>query len=380
MTSAVRNWIAVIAALIEIPPTILWEVSKIDICFQQAGFHYAQLLRNCPAYFLTRIIVAMMKVGLPDNVPQLLLQEFPEKDIEIVALPDKLDGTVEVEFWIPPLFGWHSASVFAHLRGVRVVQCLLAGVDWIVPWLPKDIVLCDGQGIHSIPVAEWIVGAILGTLKRFPEYRDWQREEFWNGQVAKGRQSGGRDTRSPAGYRILGDELAGKRVLIVGYGGIGVEVERLLQPFDVKIARISRTAKPGISPVSELENLLPEADVVVLLVPLTDATRNLMNSRTLERMKDGAILVNAARGPVVDTDALVTQLQTGRIHAVLDVTEPEPLPPGHPLWSAPNCFITPHVAASVERYVDRGIRFAAAQVRRYLIGEPLHNRVNEVGY
>lgn len=322
----------------------------------------------------------MVKVGLPDTIPPLLLREFPEKSVEIVPLADRIDSTVNVEFWIPPLFGWFSASMFAHLRGVRVVQCLLAGVDWIAPWLPKDVVLCDGQGIHNTPVAEWIVGAILGMLKRFPEYRDWQREEFWNGQRATRTQSGGRDTRSPVGYRILGDELAGKKVLIVGYGGIGAEVERLLQPFGVEIARISRTAKTGIAPVSDLDELLPQADVVVLLVPLTDATRSLMNSKTLGRMKDGAILVNAARGPVVDTDVLVEQLQTGRIYAVLDVTDPEPLPPGHPLWSAPNCFITPHVAASVERYLDRGIRFAAAQVRRYLAGEPLHNRVNDSGY
>lgn len=322
----------------------------------------------------------MVKVGLSANIPREILAEFPQNGVELVLLPEELNGVVEVEFWILPLFGWHSKRTFEHLKGVKAVQCTLAGVDWIAPWLPKGVVLCDGQGIHNVPVAEWIVGAILGTLKRFPEYRDWQRQELWNGQLRKGEKAGGSDVTSPHGYRILGDELTAKKVCIVGYGGIGAEVERLLQPFDVEITRISRTAKPGVFAISELDKHLPDADVVVLLVPLTEHTRGLFNADRLLRMKDGAILVNAARGPVVDTDALVDALRAGRIHAVLDVTDPEPLPPGHPLWLAPNCFITPHVAASVERYAERGYRFAAAQVRRYLAGEPLLNRVNEAGY
>ena len=333
----------------------------------------------------------MMRVGLPDNISQNLLQDFPKRDIEIVPLPDDLDRDVEIEFWIPPMFGWLATPMFRHLHGVKVVQSLLAGVDWITPWLPKDIVLCDGQGIHNTPVAEWVVAAILGALKRFPEYRDCQREQFWNGQTLKGKTSGetkadgltsaeneGNEQQLP--YRILGDELATKKILIVGYGGIGAEVERLLKAFDVEMLRVARTAKAGVSAIADLGKLLPEADVVVLLVPLTPQTRRLMNANTLAQMKPGAILVNAARGPVVDTEALLAQLNSRRIQAVLDVMDPEPLPAGHPLWSAPNCFITPHVAGSVTGFSVRGYRFAAAQIRRYLAGEPLHNRVNDAGY
>jgi phosphoglycerate dehydrogenase-like enzyme len=333
----------------------------------------------------------MVRIGLPDNMPQGLLRDFPKEDVEIIRLSDQLDHDVEVEFWIPPMFGWLATPMFPHLRGVKVVQSLLAGVDWILPWLPKDIVLCDGQGLHNIPVAEYVIGAILSSLKRFPEFRDRQREQLWDGQTLPGlfpaekdggnsQHAGGDWNGEPLPYRILGDELAKKKVLIVGYGAIGAEVERLIQAFDVEVLRVARTAKEGVSAISDLENMLPEADIVVLLVPLTPETRGLMNAKTLAQMKPGALLVNAARGPVVDTDALLAQLNAGHIHAVLDVMDPEPLPKGHPLWSAPNCFITPHVGGSVAGFATRGYEFAAAQVRRYLAGEPLHNRVNNAGY
>ncbi len=269
-----------------------------------------------------------------------------------------------------------------------MVQCLVAGVDWIVPWLPKDIVLCDGQSIHDTPVAEWVIGAILASLKRFPEFRDRQREEFWDGQVLPGASAmemsaAGEENQSeygPLPYRILNDELVNKKVLIVGYGGIGAEVERLIQAFDVEVLRVARSAREGVSAIGDLGKILPEADVVVLLVPLTPETRGMMNAEMLGRMKPGALLINAARGPVVDTDALLAQLHARRIRAVLDVMSPEPLPKGHPLWSAPDCFITPHVAGSVAGFIVRGYQFAAAQVRRYLAGEPLENRVNAAGY
>jgi len=324
----------------------------------------------------------MLRIGLPENIPQNLLQKFPTESVEFVPLPDVLEHDVAIEWWIPPMYGRFAKPMFQHLRGIKVVQSLLAGVDWILPWLPKDILLCDGQGVHNIPVAEWVVAAILSSLKRFPEMRDRQHEQFWDGQLKGGSfpgdQPGQADTPPP--YRILGNELARKKVLIVGYGGIGAEVERMLQPFDIDMLRVARTARPGVSAIAELERVLPQADVLVLLVPLTEQTRGLVNATMLDKMKAGSLLVNAARGPVVDTEALLAQLQARRIHAVLDVTDPEPLPPGHPLWSAPNCFITPHIAGSVGEFFERGYTFAAAQVRRYLAGEELHNRVHDSGY
>ena len=343
-----------------------------------------------PRSFRLAIIGVMVRIGISEDIPADLLRDFPE-NVQIVRLPDTFQQNVEVEVWIPPTFGWQSASIFQHLQGVKFVQCLLAGVDWITPWLPKEILLCDGQGIHNTPVAEWVVAAVLGSLKRFPEYRDRQREQAWAGQVRRGGANAKQEADRPGNeenqrsearvpYRILGDELAQKKVLIVGYGGIGEEVERLIHPFDVEVLRVARTARAGVSAMGELEMLLPKADVVVLLVPLTPATRGLMNTKMLARMKPGALLVNAARGPVVDTDALLAALNTGRLHAVLDVMDPEPLPPGQPLWLAPNCFITPHVAGSVAQYAARAYKFAAEQIRRYVAGEPLKNRVNSAGY
>jgi phosphoglycerate dehydrogenase-like enzyme len=326
----------------------------------------------------------MVKIGLPANISEDFLLDFPKENVELIRLPNTLDHPIEVEFWIPPTFGRLATPMFPHLRGVKVIQCLLAGVDWILPWVPKGILLCDGQGLHNIPVAEWILASILGSLWRFPHYRDCQHEQYWDGQVRKGAEGAqpvaGDSTANVHSYRILGDELHGKKVLIVGYGGIGAEVERLLRVFDVEVIRVSRTAKPGVSAFGDLAGLLPEADVVVLLVPLTEATRGMMNADMLARLKPGTLLVNAARGPVVDTDALLRQLQAKRIHAVLDVTDPEPLPNGHPLWNAPNCFITPHIAGSVLGFSSRAYKFAGEQVRRYLAGEPMLNQVNAEGY
>lgn len=328
---------------------------------------------------------AMLKIGLPANISEDFLVDFPKENVELVRLPDTLDHPAEVDFWIPPAFGWLATPMFAQLRGVKVIQSLMAGVDWILPLLPKGILLCDGQGLHNTPVAEWIVGAILSSLWRFPHYRDRQHEQYWDGQVlfkgTEGVQLAPRDVGAGIhSYRILADELHGKKVLIVGYGGIGAEVERLLKVFNVEVTRVARTAKPGVSAFGDLAGLIPDADVVVLLVPLTDTTRGIMNADMLARMKPGALLINAARGPVVETDALLQQLQAKRIHAVLDVTDPEPLPKGHALWSAPNCFITPHIAGSVAGFSSRGYKFAGEQVRRYMAGEPMLNQVNEAGY
>jgi len=181
---------------------------------------------------------------------------------------------------------------------------------------------------------------------------------------------------------VLGEDLAGKTVLIIGYGSIGAAIERRLSPFEVTVLRIARTAKqsPEVFAISELHPLLPEADIVIVIVPLTSETSGLIGAGEIALMKHGALLVNAARGPVVDTMALVESLNSHRIRAALDVTDPEPLPADHPLWEAPNCFFTPHVAGSTPEFIHRAFRFGAAQVRRFMAGEPLENIVTEAGY
>ncbi|WP_348267936.1 2-hydroxyacid dehydrogenase [Edaphobacter paludis] len=323
----------------------------------------------------------MVRVGVDESLSDELLNDFPQ-DARIVRIPRNPTSAVEVDFWILPFQRRDAAEAFSHLRGVKVVQSMMAGVDWITPWLPKNVVLCDGRGIHDISASEWVLTAILSSLKRFPLYRDMQLRQEWKGQasVADGfLNEGGAQVGQ---YRVLGDDLAGKTVLIVGYGSIGAAIEARLYPFGVNIVRVARSARPipEVHAVADLRKLLPEADVVILIVPLTDDTRGLIGVPELGLMKRGALLVNAARGPVVATEALVEALTQHRIRAALDVTDPEPLPAGHPLWLAPNCLITPHVGGSTPEFIHRAFRFGAEQVRRYIAGKPLENVVTGAGY
>jgi phosphoglycerate dehydrogenase-like enzyme len=323
----------------------------------------------------------MVRIGVDESLSEELLRDFP-REAEIVRIPRKPTGIVEVDFWILPFQRRDAAESFAHLRGVKVVQSMMAGVDWITPWLPKDVVLCDGQGIHDVSASEWVLTAILASLKRFPVYRDLQLQQVWMGQAAVSDGFLNEGGAQVGQYRVLGEDLAGKTVLIVGYGSIGAAIEARLNPFGVEVLRVARSAKsePEVSSVSELHRLIPEADVIVIIVPLTEETRGLFGAAELGLMKRGALLVNAARGPVVVTDALVEALEAHRIRAALDVTDPEPLPEGHPLWLAPNCLITPHVGGSTPEFIHRAFRFGAAQVRRFIAGEPLENVVADAGY
>jgi phosphoglycerate dehydrogenase-like enzyme len=171
------------------------------------------------------------------------------------------------------------------------------------------------------------------------------------------------------------NEVADAIVLIVGYGSIGKAIETRLAAFGAKFLRVARSPREGVVPVSKLDELLGQADIVVLTTPLTSETRHLLNTKRLARMKLGALLVNASRGGIVDTEALLQALNEKRIRAAVDVTDPEPLPPGHPLWKAPNLLITPHVAGDSEKFMRRLLTLVSAQAERYAGGEPLLNVV-----
>ncbi len=323
----------------------------------------------------------MIRVGVDETLSPELLRDFPS-EAKIVRIPNHSIEELDVDFWILPFARKEAATTFTRLRGVKVVQSMMAGVDWVLPWLPKNVTLCDGRGIHDISTSEWVVAAILSEMKRFPHYRDMQNRGEWRGQASVPDGFLSEPGVQVGLYRILSEDLSGRTVLIVGYGSIGAAIESRLAPFGVNILRLARSSRtnPKVAPVSELHNLLPQADVVVAIVPFTADTHKLFGPRELALMKTGALLVNAARGPVVDTDALLEALAQNKIRAALDVTDPEPLPLGHPLWSAPNCFITPHVAGSTPEFVFRAFHFGAAQVRRYLDGQPLENIVTEAGY
>ncbi len=323
----------------------------------------------------------MVRVGVDDNLAAELLADFPP-EAEIVRLPRTILSPVDVDFWILPFYRKDAANGFLQLRGVKVAQSLMAGVDWILPWLPKEVTLCDGRGIHDISASEWVMAAIMATMKRIPLYRDLQNKQQWRGfaTVTDGFLNEPGNARGQ--YTVLAEDLSGKTVLIIGYGSIGAAIEARLTPFGVTVLRVARSAReqPQVSAIGELQSLLPEADIVVVIVPLTEATRGLIARTEISLMKHGALLVNAARGPVVDTDALVEALEQHRIRAAVDVTDPEPLPAGHPLWSAPNCLITPHIGGSTPEFIHRAFRFAAQQVRRFVAGEPLENVVSDAGY
>ncbi|CAL9415403.1 Formate dehydrogenase, mitochondrial [Streptomyces sp. enrichment culture] len=253
------------------------------------------------------------------------------------------------------------------MKSVRVVQTLSAGIDHVEPGLgdlPGGVLLCNARGVHEASTAELALTLILASLRGVPDFVRAQERGEWLG-----------------GFRPA---LADRTVLIVGYGSIGAAIEDRLAPFEVaRVARVARsartTARGPVHPLTDLPALLPEADVVVLSTPLTETTRGLADADFLARMKDGALLVNVARGPVVDTQALLTELESRRITAALDVTDPEPLPPGHPLWQAPGVLISPHVGGPTTAFLPRAKRLLRDQLRRFVNQEPLRNVILTTG-
>jgi phosphoglycerate dehydrogenase-like enzyme len=319
----------------------------------------------------------MLRVGYPSVLDSQLLSVMPE-GVELVPLADGLDGHVDIDVWIPDPYPTRAQRTWPHLRGVRLVLSLMAGTEWIPGTVGPHITICNARGAHNISTAEWTLSAILGMLKYLPVYFDIQRSGDWRrrSEVTRIYEQLTQDRRQ-SHPPIKLEELTGKTVLLVGYGSIGKEIERMLEPFHVEILRVARSARtaPVVHPVSELDGLLPRADVVVMILPLTDESRGLIGAKQLDLMRQGALLVNAARGGVVQTDALVEALNAGRIRAAIDVTDPEPLPEGHPLWQCPNLLITPHVGGSSPQFAPRALKIAADELRRYMIGEPLRNVV-----
>jgi phosphoglycerate dehydrogenase-like enzyme len=268
--------------------------------------------------------------------------------VDVRRLPD---GRDEAVFLLPDWMDRGTLDVLPELERLRVVQTLSAGTDWIEASVPDRVTLCNARGARDAAMAEWVVGALLGDA--YGQFAA-ARSRRWSDAVPR--------------------ELQGATVVIVGHGSIGRAVERYLEPFGVTVIGVARRAREGVHSVAELPAVVGQADAVVVLVPLTPETEGLVDAALLARMRDGALLVNAGRGRVVDTGALVAELESGRLRAVLDVVDPEPLPDDHPLWDLALA-ITPHNAGDTAAADERAVRFGAEQLVRFARGEPLLNVV-----
>jgi phosphoglycerate dehydrogenase-like enzyme len=273
---------------------------------------------------------------------------------------DPPDGAERIEFFVgrydrpPP-----PASALAGLPKLEIVQLLSAGVEPWLPVVPDGVRLYNGRGIHGASTAELAIAGMLAVLRELPRFERSRAAGEWRPALTEG--------------------LDGKRVLVLGAGDIGGRIAEVVRTLDAEVTVVARTARPGVRTLDELSALLPAQDVVAIAVPSTAQTQKLVDAAFLAALPDGALVVNVARGSIVDTDALLAELVGGRLRAFLDVTDPEPLPAGHPLWAAPNLLLTPHVGGGTRGWQRRAYRLAAEQLRRWLAGEDLVNAVTD-GY
>jgi len=282
----------------------------------------------------------------------------PEIAVDVYSGEGPPPDTVgDVEFYVAPYsFSVASLELTREMKSLRVLQLLTAGYEHVLQYVPDGITVCNAAGVHNSSTAELALTLTLSSLRGIPDFVRAQDDGRW----------------VHADYPALAD----KTVLILGYGSIGESIEERLIPFEVNLIRVASRARPnGVHGVDELPELLPQADVVIVITPLTQATRHLVDGRFLASMRDGALLVNVSRGGVVDTDALLTELQSGRLRAALDVTDPEPLPSDHPLWSASGVLISPHVGGNSSAFLPRAARLVRTQVAKFAAGEPVDSVV-----
>ncbi|TAM86868.1 MAG: phosphoglycerate dehydrogenase [Jatrophihabitans sp.] len=273
-----------------------------------------------------------------------------------VRVVTSLDPPADTEFLVPIyMAGPVPAATLAALPRLKVVQLLSAGYESWRSVLPAGVTLCNARGVHGASTAELAVGGLIAVLRDLPRFAEQQRTATWE--------------------RHRGDTLDGASVLVLGAGDIGARVAGAVSALGADVTMVGRTARDGIRTLADVGALLPYQQAVVVALPLTPATAHLLDAQFLAALPDGAVVVNVARGAIVDTGALLAELRRGRLRAFLDVTDPEPLPAGHPLWHAPNLLLTPHVGGGTTGWERRARSLVRAQVGRYLAGEPLVNEV-----
>jgi len=302
-------------------------------------------------------------VSVPDSAFAASLADLEGVDAVVWDMERPHPRGAEIRFAVMPYMTKLALTdVTRGLDALEVVQLQSAGYEQFVGELPGGVTLCNAAGVHDASTAELALTLTLASIRDIPELVGSQGRRHWE----------------PLRLRSA---LADRRVLVVGYGRIGRAIARRFAPFEVTLTAVASRARAGdelvphVHGIDELPDLLPDHDVVVVIVPLTDSTRGLVDASLLGRMPDGALLVNVARGPVVDTDALVAECTAGRLRAALDVTDPEPLPEDHPLWAAPGVLITPHVGGATDAMRPRAVALVRRQVEALLAGEPVDNVV-----
>ena len=268
--------------------------------------------------------------------------------------PAETSDLSEVTFYVPTYMGGRPAlELTKKMPNLKILQVPNAGYDDAMEFLRPGITLCNGRGIHDDSTAELAVGLTIASLRGFATFvRDQDKGEWVNKNY---------------------DSINDRKIGIVGFGSIGSTIARMLSGFSVEIVAFTQSGRDNTIAITDLDKHLPSLDVVILILPLTKESKHLFDARRLALMKDGALLVNVARGPIVDTDALIKELNSGRITAGLDVTDPEPLPKGHPLWSAKGVLISPHVGGNSSAFEKRARRLIESQLNLLAQGKPLNN-------
>lgn len=266
----------------------------------------------------------------------------------------------DVDFFVPPYTATpRDLAMLTRMPALAVIQTLTAGIDTLAPLVPVGVTVCNAAGVHDASTAELAVGLTIASMRHLDDFARAMPEGRW--------------------IYDRHESLADKRVVIVGFGSIGRAIARRLAGFECEVVGVARSRRRvdgiAVHADADLPDLLPTADVVIVIVPLTERTRGLVDAGFLSRMSPGALLVNVSRGAVVDTDALVAATARGHIRAALDVTDPEPLPAGHPLWRTPGVLISPHVGGNTSAFLPRARRLVTEQLRRWRAGEPLANVV-----
>jgi phosphoglycerate dehydrogenase-like enzyme len=289
-------------------------------------------------------------IRVPDGVEKLTPTNSPLNTSDLS----------KITFYVPQyLKGRRALEYVKRMPNLEVLQMLNAGYEDALEYLRPGLTLCNGGGIHNDSTAELAVGMAIASLRGFPRFVLSQGQGKWD----------------HAQLRSIHD----RRIGIVGFGAIGRTIARNLSGFDVEVIGFSRSGRDGAVDIEHFDEYLPSLDVVILIMPLNDQSRHFFDSRRLALLKDGALLINVARGAIIDTAALLAELRTGRITAALDVTDPEPLPPDHPLWKEAGVFITPHVGGNSSAFEPRARRLIESQLIRLASNQPLENVVVQGG-